>query len=341
MKSLSFTYISSLCIELHLIVKAGISIEEGLLMLADSDETKNTKSVLNSVADNMKQGEEIFDALRHTGRFPEYMCQMVEIGTKTGYQEEVFKALSEYYEEQDEINRSIRNAIAYPSILIVMLLLVVGILVTQVLPIFGEVYSQLGSEIPGFARIVMDFGKGLAANWILALIVIAVIVGIGVLLVKVPAIRKKLFPTGKKQDSLSGKIASARFAFALSMTMQSGLDTNESLLMAEQLSDNPYMSKRIEGCRKLLDDGVSFANAVEQSDIFPPIYSRMLDVGIRTGTTDSVMHEIARRSEDAATADLDRLIGRIEPTLVVIMSGLIGAILLAVMIPLTGIMSAI
>ena len=341
MKNLSFTYISSLCIELHLIVKAGISIEEGITMLADSDQTKNTRSVLNTVAERLSQGDEIFDALRHTGRFPEYMCQMVEIGTKTGYQEEVFKALSEYYEEQDEINRSIRNAIAYPAILIVMLLLVVGILVTQVLPIFADVYSQLGSEMPGFAKMVMNFGAWLSSNWILALLIIAVLAGFGFVLIKVPSLRKKLFPTGKNQDSLTGKIASARFAFALSMTMQSGLDTNDSLKMAEQLSDNVYMSKRIEGCRKLLDDGASFANAIEQSDIFPPIYSRMLDVGIRTGTTDSVMHEVARRSEDAATAELNRLIGRIEPTLVVIMSVLIGAILLAVMIPLTGIMSNI
>ena len=341
MKNLSFGYISSLCIELHLIVKAGISLEDGLEMLADGDNTKDTKSVLNNVTQSMSEGDEIYEALRKTGRFPEYMCQMIEIGTKTGYQEEVFKALSEYYENQDQINRSIRNAIAYPSILVVMLLLVVAILITQVLPIFGEVYSQLGREMPTFAVVIMNFGKWLSANWYVPVAVLIVIAGFALVLVKIPNFRRKLFSSGKNQDSLSGKISGARFAFALSMTMQSGLDTSESLIMAEKLSDNPQMSKRIEKCRLLIEGGTSFAAAVEQSDAFPPIYSRMLGVGIRTGTTDEVMSEIARRSEDAANADLDRIIGRIEPTLVVIMSIIIGAILLAVMLPLTGIMSAI
>ncbi|MCL1830406.1 MAG: type II secretion system F family protein [Oscillospiraceae bacterium] len=341
MKNLSYGYISSLCIELHLIVKAGISLEDGLEMLADGDTTKDTKSVLNSVTEYMSEGDEIYEALRKTERFPDYMCQMIEIGTKTGYQEEVFKALSEYYESQDQINRSIRNAIAYPSILVVMLLLVVSILITQVLPIFGEVYSQLGRDMPTFAVAIMNFGQWLAAYWYIAIAILAVIVGFALVLVKMPNLRRTLFSSGKNQDSLSAKIAGARFAFALSMTMQSGLDTSESLVMAERLSDNPHMSKRIQKCRELIESGISFAAAVEQSDAFPPIYSRMLGVGVRTGTTDSVMSEIARRSEDAANADLDRIIGRIEPTLVVIMSIIIGAILLAVMLPLTGIMSAI
>lgn len=341
MKKLSYGYISSLCMELHLIVKAGISIEDGLEMLADGDNTKDTKSILNQVAASIGDGDEIYEALRRTNCFPEYMCQMVEIGTKTGYQEEVFKALSEYYENQDQINRSIRNAIAYPSILVVMLLLVVSILITQVLPIFGEVYAQLGREMPTFAVAIMNFGLWISRNWYVALAVLVVLVGFGIVLVKVPNFRRKLFSSGKNQDSLSGKISTARFAFALSMTMQSGLDTSESLIMAEKLSDNPQMSKRIERCRKLIEDGISFATAIEQAEAFPPIYSRMLGVGIRTGTTDGVMSEIARRSEDSANADLDRLIGRIEPTLVVIMSIIIGAILLAVMLPLTGIMSAL
>lgn len=341
MKKLGYGYISSLCIELHLIVKAGIPLEEGILMLAEDDKTKDTRSVLGRVAEYMGQGDEIHEALRRTGRFPVYMCDMVEIGTKTGYQEEVFKALSEYYESQDQINRSIRNAVAYPSVLIVMLLFVVVILVTQVLPIFSEVYSQLGGEMPVFAVTIMNFGAWLSRNWVVAALLLLVIAALAAGVIKSASFRKKVFKPGRRQGSLSGKIASARFAFALSMTMQSGLDTSESLEMAERLSDNPFLGKRVERTRELMADGVSFANAIEQAEVFPPIYSRMLDVGVRTGMTDSVMAEIARRSEDAATADIDRMIGRIEPTLVIAMSVIIGAILIAVMLPLTGIMSVL
>ena len=341
MKKLGYGYISSLCVELNLIVKAGIPLEDGLEMLADGENTKDTRSVLNDVLRHMGDGDEIYDALAKTGRFPEYMCQMIEIGTKTGYQEEVFKALSEYYMNQEQISRSIKNAIAYPAILVVMLLMVVMILITQVLPIFREVYSQLGREMPGFIVAIMDFGQSLSAHWYIAATFLAAAAVFVFAIIKNPALRRRIFSSGKNQDTLSGRIASSRFAFALSLTMQSGLDTSESLVMIEKLSDNPQMSKRIEKCRQLIEGGISFAAAVEQSEIFPPLYSRMLEVGMRTGSTDTVMSEIAQRSEDAINADLDRIIGLIEPTLVVIMSIFIGAILLAVMLPLTGIMSAI
>ena len=341
MKKLSYGYLSSLCIELHLIVKAGIPLEEGVLMLAEDDQVADTKVLLESIAESMSQGEEIYGAMRANGRFPDYMCDMVEVGTRTGYQEEVFKALSEYYESQEQINRSIRNAVAYPSILIVMLLFVVGILVTQVLPIFSEVYSQLGTSMPQFATFIMQFGGWLGRNWVIPVLLLAVIIGFAVVVVRNPAFRRKVFSGGKRQNSLGGKIASARFAFALSMTMQSGLDTDESLNMAEKLSDNQYVEEKVQNARRLIAEGTSFSTAVEKSEIFSPIYSRMLDIGVRTGNTDSVMAEIARRSEDAATEDIDRLIGRIEPTLVIIMSAVVGAILISVMLPLTGIMSAL
>ena len=174
MKKLNYSYLSSLCMELHLIVKAGIPIEEGVSMLADNDHTKDTRSVLNTVAEFMAKGEEVHEAMRNSERFPDYMCDMIEVGTKTGYQEEVVKALSEYYESQDQISRSIRNAVAYPSILIVMMLFVVVILVTQVLPIFSDVYSQLGSEMPAFAVAIMNFGGWLTANWFVPALLIEI-----------------------------------------------------------------------------------------------------------------------------------------------------------------------
>ncbi|MCL2538818.1 MAG: type II secretion system F family protein [Oscillospiraceae bacterium] len=341
MKKLSYAYISALCVELHLIVKAGIPIGEGVKLLADGERNKEISSVLDKIASNMETGEEFPDALRNTGSFPEYLCEMVEIGVKTGYQEEVLKSLSEYYESQDQLNRSIRNAIAYPSVLLVMLLFVAAILVTQVLPIFSDVYSQLGSEMPALAASIMRAGAWLSSYRVLVLILLAAVAAAGVFLVKAPNARKKLFASGRKPESLSGKIATARLSLAMSMTMQSGLDTGESLAMAKRLTENVYAIKRIDACRQLVDAGKPFASAAGESDLFPPTYSRMLEIGVRTGTADAAMAEIARRSELAATAEIDRVIGLIEPTLVIVMSVFIGAILLAVMLPLTGIMSAL
>ena len=341
MKRMAYDSVSELCTELHLIVKAGIPLDDGVKLLMESEKASEARAVLKEIADNMDEGSEFFEAIRNTGRFDEYMCEMVEIGVKTGYQEEVFKSLSEFYESQYQINRNIRNAIAYPSILIVMLLLVVAILVTQVLPIFGNVYSQLGSEMPAAAGAIMNAGKWISARRVFVLIILLVLVGAGVILAKYPSLRRKLFAEGRNPDGLSGKVAVARLTLGLSMTMHSGLDTSDSLTMVKQLTENIFMRRRIDACKELVDSGEPFAAAVTRAQLLPRAYSRILEIGVRTGKTDAAMEEIARRSEMEATSDIERVIGLIEPTLVVIMSVFIGAILLAVMLPLTGIMSAL
>lgn len=141
------------------------------------------------------------------------------------------------------------------------------------------------------------------------------------------------------QMKIGGAIACSRFASAMAMTMESGLDVDDSLGMAERLTGNPAMLAKIADLRAKMAEDMSFADAVEAADIFPKKYGRMLAVAFRAGAADAAMSEIARRTEDDAEDAVESLIGRIEPTLVIIMSVLVGLILLSVMLPLMNIMN--
>ncbi len=343
-KTLSGPYLSSLCMELSLVMKAGISLNEGLSMLKDDETDKQKQEMLSSLFEKVDTGVALHVAMEESNCFPKYVVDMIEIGEKTGRTESVLRALSEHYDRQEQISKSIKNAVVYPAVLMLMLLLVIIVLITRVLPIFNDVFNQLGAQMSPVALSLMNFGKGLSKYSFIIFGVIAAIALIAFIISLVPSWRSKASALYNKMTASRGlnkRIASARFASAMAMTLASGLDTDESLDMVERITDNASMKSKIDNCRKLMAQSEPFVDAISKSDIFSSLYCRMLSVGFKTGTADTVMSEIARRSEADVDENIERVINRVEPTLVIIMSLIVGLILLSVMLPLMGIMSTI
>lgn len=343
-KQLDGPYLSSFCMEMSLCLKAGISLSEGIFMLAADETDKDLKDMLDGVYKKMDEGSSFEDALKDAGCFPKYVIDMVEIGTKTGRLEDVMKALSGYYTRQEQITASIKNAVVYPFVLMFMLLLVIGVLVVKVLPIFNDVYSELGAEMSAVAVTIMNIGTAITQYAAVILGVVVAVVIIAVVVSAVPSLSLKAATLWNKVTAgrkVSKKISSARFASGMAMTLASGLDTDESLDMVERITENPVMLGRIKKCRELMASGELFVDAIAKAEIFPSLYCRMLSIGFKTGTADSVMEEIARRSEVEVNEDIESIINKVEPTLVIIMSLIVGLILLSVMLPLMSIMTSI
>ena len=158
--------------------------------------------------------------------------------------------------------------------------------------------------------------------------------------------RKAAFAQWLQQKSekwtIGKLIASSRLADALVMTLSSGMNIDDSLDMATRLVPGTVMQEKIMQCkREMLLESKSFADASLSSGLFAPLYCRMIAVGFRTGSIDPVMEEVARRSAEQVDDKIEAMLNRIEPTLVIIMSVMVGLILLSVMLPLMSIMSAI
>lgn len=343
-KQLDGPYLSSFCMEMSLCLKAGISLSEGIYMLAADETDKDLKEMLDGIYKKMDEGSSFEDALKSAECFPKYVIDMVEIGTKTGRLEDVMRALSGYYTRQEQITASIKNAVVYPFVLMFMLLLVIGVLVVKVLPIFNDVYNELGAEMSAIAVTIMNIGTAITQYAAVILGVVVALVVIGVIVSAVPSLSLKAVTLWNKVTAgrkVSKKISSARFASGMAMTLASGLDTDESLDMVERITENPVMLGRIKKCRELMASGELFVDAISKAEIFPSLYCRMLSIGFKTGTADTVMEEIARRSEVEVNEDIESIINKVEPTLVIIMSLIVGLILLSVMLPLMSIMTSI
>lgn len=330
---ISTQQLSAFFMELGFIIQAGITIPDGLSMLAEDEHDKEFKAILKSMYEDADAGipfsEAIASVKNHPNVFPKYAVDMIAIGERTGRLEKVFFSISDYYYWREQLSATLRSAVVYPVMLVFMIGIVITILITQVLPIFNTVYNQLGSRMPSLASYLMNFGVTIKENVPIAVAAVVLLcVGIyfagrGIL----------------KRSSLMKNIAVSRFASSLVMALSSGLDIDEAFEMAQKIIADSVLNTNINECKKLLVNGESFSNALIKAKIFPVLYSNMLSSGFKAGSADAVMAEIARRIDQTVNNDIENVVSAVEPTLVIIMSVLIGFILLYVMLPLMNIMT--
>ena len=344
LKQLMPNEISAFCAQLALIIKAGISVQEGILIMAGDVQDSRGKELLQAIFSHVEEGRTLSFALQQCGRFPKYVVDMVDIGETSGRLDEVMDSLSAYYERNEAINQSIKNAVTYPMVMIGMMAVVIAILVIKVLPIFHQVFRQLGSDMSAFAQGIMGFGTALSrySVWIVAAVLVLILAALVMRRTKSGrAALSRICDTLPFMRSLSDKIAAGRFASAMALMLSSGLDTDQSLEMAGQLIENKKTKEKIVGMKELIAQGTSFSGALSQMKIFSGVYASMLTVGFKTGAVDTVMKKIAQRYEEEIDANISSLIAVLEPTLVAVLSIIVGMILLSVMLPLMGIMSSI
>ena len=177
--NLSNDYLSAFCLQISLLLHAGISIGDGLHMLSEDEEDPAAKKILQSMSEQVDNGLQISEVMEQSECFPDYVVYMTRTGEETGRTEEAFKALSDYYEEQRQLSERIRSALLYPVILLILMLLIIGVLLIRVLPIFNTVYNQLGGSMTGIAAGLLKLGDVLRA----ALPVIGIVMGIVVVVV--------------------------------------------------------------------------------------------------------------------------------------------------------------
>ena len=332
--------IASLCLELSLLFHAGVSTGDALSLLAEEGDRRG---MLKAMAEQVDSGSTLSAALRESGAFPIYVSGLVEVGERTGRTEEALAALSRYYEDRVRLSRRIRSALLYPAVMLALMLVVIGVLLVRVLPIFDDVYASLGGRLTGVAAGLLTLGQWLEGVMPVLYIVIAVLALLVLLFSAVAPLRRgvvSLWQKTRGDKGVSRKLNNARLAQALAMGMASGLPVEEAVALSAGLMESGA-KRRCENCQKRLESGEGLGEALKKSGLLPARQSRLLELGQRSGAGDASMEKIARDLGEEGEAALDALVGRVEPALVLVCSVLVGLILLSVMLPLMHIMSAI
>lgn len=341
-KQLSNIETAAFCEQMGMILNAGISPLEGISVMKEDAATNEAKAILSTIEKTYTEGATFHQSLVSANVFPAYALNLIRIGEDSGNLEEVMNSLSYHYEREESIKSGIKNAVTYPFIIIGMMAVVILVLIINVMPVFNDVFAQLGSSLDGVSAGLLKAGTYIS-NYSFVFIGILVVALLFYLFLAKTAPGHKifnyLFARFFITKSLSEQISTARFASGMALTVSAGLDLEEGLDLASQLSDNPYLSKKIDECRALCKEGMPLTDSFIKCNLFGSMYSHMVTIGEKTGCTDKVLQKIADSIDKDTETRISNLISILEPTLVIVLSVIICLILLSVMLPLMGILS--
>ncbi len=342
-KILNDIEISSFCMEISMLLKAGMLLEEGLFIMAEEERSYSEKGIIKEIHDAISMGMTFHDALIECGCFPDYVINMVLIGEKTGKLEDILNELNIYYESKNELTSTLKSAVIYPFIMAVMMTIILLVLSLKVLPMFSQIYYELGSGIPSSVIIITKAGKFIS-------IILAALLSIVILISALIVIQKRKYPNKKilfLNDSMIEKskilmsIAKARFTSVMVLAFSSGIEIGYAMDLAENLVEYKFMKEKIKSSKLRMEKGESFPDVLRDEGIFDGMNAGLINTGFKSGSVEEAMKFVARRYNDEAQKKIEATVSAIEPAIVITMSVFVGMILLIVMMPLLGIMSTL
>lgn len=335
--------ISIFCDQIAMILNGGIPIYEGAQILYEEMDEGRTKDILKKVADNVKVGMSFNEALKESGAFPTYMCEMVKIGEMTGKLEEIMHSLSGFYERENLVKNSIRNVISYPTILLGMMAVILLVLVGKILPMFENIFLEL------------DGGTGTTIGLmntsilISKIIVIVVLVLLAVLLIGIAWYRAKggsamitnILNNNPLSSGLADKISIGKFFATLAVMNAGGVEMTEAVKNAAKVVENKKTLAKIEKSISLLENGEKPEEAFKKSGLLNSLHSKMFGVARMSGSGDTILFKLVNRFDEDINSRLNSLASVVETILVVVLSIIVGAVLISVMMPLMSVIASI
>ena len=346
-KMLESSAVAAFCESAAVMHSAGIQMDEAVYLLGENMQEAAFKNACDSVYAGLIDGKPLAASMQASECFPAHVVDMVAAGEHSGRLENVLWSLAKYYDEEDRLYAKIRNAIAYPAALLCVMSVILLFTVAVILPVFADVYAGLSGDLTSgsFTYVSASAIIGWIALGITLLCTVLVLAGMAAsrspkgrqtlvrLLEHMPLTREPL-----------RQMAVGRFTAALATFVAAGVNTDSAMERAASMVDHAGLRSQLETVQSQMVDpalGKSLAQAIFDNNVFEPIYARMLVVGTRSGSLETVLASLSDTFFDDSTARLDRLIDSVEPTLAAFLTVSVGATLVAVMLPLIGIMGSI
>ena len=340
---LTDSQLSAFCGSIAMLLHAGGDAGEGAALFA-RDCTEDLAADARAFAGWLEQGESFARAAELTGIFPDYALSVISTAELSGRLEEGLEHLAEHYERQQLLRQRLRAALTYPAALLSMMCLVLGVLVFGVLPMFRGIYDSITGTVMGSV-----YGYVPAATFVGG-VCLVLTAAVSVLLLALSGMlrresgRKKLekwFRQSPFTRDAARTLAVSRLTDTLATMLASGADPDTALERGIGVTEHPELLQALEQCRQQMAQGQGLAQALVSCRILPGLQGRLLLSGSRGGNTaqalESVTRQLSREGEEGIHAAIDR----IEPVLVGFLTVSVGLTLIAVMLPLLGILGSV
>jgi len=324
--------------QMYTLDKAGVPILRAFTGLEASSTKPAMVEVLKDVRENLSQGRELSGSLaQHPKVFGPFYIAMVRVGEMSGRLTEVYLRLSEHLAFERDVRDRIRQALRYPSFVLIAMSLALVLLNVFVLPVFAKVFAGFNTELPLLTRILLGFSGWMQRWWpLLALLVVAAVLAWRAYLAT-PNGRYRWDRRKLRLPIVGGiilKATLARFARSFALSSQSGMPLVPALTVVAKTVDNAYIGSRIEQMRDGIERGASIASCAASVGVFTPVVMQMITVGEETGELDSMLYEIAEMYEREVDQSIKGLSAAIEPVLLAVISALMLVLALGIFLPL-------
>jgi type IV pilus assembly protein PilC len=344
-KKIKLKPLAVFCRQFATLINAGITAVKALDILYQQTEDKNLRQYVGRIYESVQKGEAMSEAFRKQGpAFPELFINMLLAGESSGNLDAVLIRLADHYEKENKLKNKVKGAMIYPMVLMTLTIVVVILMLTVVLPQFTSIILSGGGTLPGPTRLLIGTSDFLKDYWYL-------VGGIVILLslgwrafkrsdkgklwwdskkLKIPVVKKSL-----------RMIYSSRFARTLSTLLSSGIQMLQSLEITARVINNQLIHDKLKTAMEDIRKGTTLSIALKKTDQFPPMIYNMINVGEESGLLDDILNKTAAFYDEESEAAIQRLVGLLEPLLIIFMAVVIGFIVIAIALPMFSMYGAV
>ena len=331
--------------QLATMLSAGIPLLECLEILGEQAEDVGFRAVIGQLVEDVRAGSDFSQALsKHPGCFNNIFVNMIKAGEASGQLDEILGRLADYAEATAELKGRIKSAMTYPVVsLILILAIVVGLLVF-IIPKFKEIFDGLNVELPLPTQILLAVSAYMKDFWYIWL---GVIVGL-VFATKAYGRTDR----GRRQidwlklrlpvfGPLFKKVAISRFARTFATLIQSGVPILGALDIVAATAGNKIIEDSVLEASASVRQGETLAVPLSRSGVFPPMVTRMIAIGEKSGALESLLEKISEFYDQQVNQTVEALTSLIEPIMIAIMGVLVGGMVLAIFLPIMKLVSGL
>ena len=316
--------------QLAMLLESGIDIIAALELLRLQAANRALKKVLGDVIADLRSGSQLSVALaKHAAVFPPIYCRLLGVGEQSGDLETVLNHLADYMEKEIATSKETKNALLLPVITAVVTVVVIGVLVTFVLPSFGKLYQSLGAELPLATRLLINTANQIQSNIAYILLAAAAIIGGLAVYFRTQGGRYRWDEILLKLPfvgQLTHLNELARFCRSMSLLFHAGLPLTEVVSLIARGSRNRVLSQALADVQQGMVKGEGLSGPMSKNKLFLPMMVQMVRVGEETGNLDTTLLAVARSYEAEAEDRTRRLISLIQPAMTLVIGLVIGLI---------------
>jgi type IV pilus assembly protein PilC len=331
--------------QLAAMTSAGLPLVQCLDILISQAEHKTFAQKIQQISSDIQVGSTLADALsKHPQVFNSLYCNMVSAGEASGNLDGVLNRIAEYEEKSEQLRRKIKSALTYPAIVAVIAVGITSVMLTFIIPTFAQMFIELGGQLPLPTRIVMaisNFFRGY-----LLYIIILSIAGVVTFVMyyrtdngrfNIDFLKLKLPIFGE----LERKSAVSRFSQTLSTLLTSGVTILDALSITAKTAGNKVLEKGLVRTLERIKGGLTIAEPLKDTGVFPPMVIQMIAVGEKTGDLSGMLSKISEFYREEVDATVDALTSIIEPVMIVFLGIVVGGMLVAMYLPIFSMIGSI